>query len=136
MRSKLFLVVLLSMFAVPVWAINKCTAPDGRVSYQEAKCADDARVATIKAPATPSGATSLDDRIKSAAEKCGFAKLPEYPEIGWSEERFLSCSVAALYGGIKINSTETAFGVSKQYVLSNYKAYVYVRGGKVVTIQR
>lgn len=131
----MFLAAVL-LAASPAWAVNKCTGPDGKVGYQDAPCAKDARASTITAPAPLSGATSLDDRINLAAKKCGVAKLPEYPEIGWSEERFLSCSVAALYGGIKINSTETALGVSKQYVLSNYKAYVYVRGGKVVAIQR
>jgi hypothetical protein len=30
--------VLLPFLCAPVWAINKCTAPDGKVSFQDAPC--------------------------------------------------------------------------------------------------
>lgn len=121
--------------ASPAWAINKCTGSDGKVSYQEASCAESATVRTISPAALPAGAQSLDDRIKSAARRCGVANLPEYPAIGWAEDRFLSCSVVGLSGTPKINTTETAAGVSKQYVFRYYKTYVYVRGGVVVAVQ-
>lgn len=39
MRAKIVLMVLLSMGIAPVWAINKCTEPDGKVVYQDAACA-------------------------------------------------------------------------------------------------
>lgn len=131
-------VILLAcaLAAGPGWAINKCTGSDGKVSYQEATCVESASVRTIRPAALPAGAQSLDDRIKSAAQQCGVANLPEYPAIGWPEDRFLSCSVVGLSETPKINTTETAAGVSKQYVFRYYKTYVYVRGGVVVAVQR
>lgn len=39
----IFACVALSVFAVPVAAINKCTGQDGRVSYQEAACPNSAK---------------------------------------------------------------------------------------------
>ena len=117
-------------------AINKCTGPDGKVAYQEAACAGSGTATTIKSTPSTQNMNDLDTRIKRAAEKCGVTKLPEYPEIGWTEEQFLSCSVVALSGTPAINITETAAGQSKQYVFRYYRTYVYVRGAKVVAIQR
>lgn len=31
-------IVLLMVFAAPVWAVNKCTGPDGKVVFQDAPC--------------------------------------------------------------------------------------------------
>lgn len=136
MKNQTVVMLLLAALCAPAWAVNKCTGPDGKMTYQEAKCADGAKTVAIKLQAPPAGVTSLDDRIKQAADKCGVGKLPEYPEIGWPEDRFLSCSIVALSSSPKINTTETAAGVSKQYVFSYYRTYVYVRAGKVVAIQR
>ncbi len=77
----------------------------------------------------------MDDKINGAAQQCGVAKLPEYPAIGWPEDRFLKCSVVGLSETPRINRTETAAGVSKQYVFDYYRTYVYVRGGLVVAVQ-
>ncbi len=124
-----------ALVAGPGWAINKCTGVDGKVSYQEAKCVESASAKTIRPAALPAGEQSLNDRIKSAAQQCGVANLPEYPAIGWAEDRFLSCSVVGLSEIPKINTTETAAGISKQYVFRYYKTYVYVRGGLVIAVQ-
>lgn len=125
----------MTLAAGQAWAVNRCTGPDGKVTYQEAMCSDNATAVTIKPQYQPADTGSLDDRIRIAAKACGLSKLPEYPEVGWSEERFLACSVVALSGTPKINTTETAAGVSKQYVFRYYRAYVYVRGDKVVAVQ-
>ncbi len=41
LKPALFAAVLL--IAAPAWAINKCTGPDGKVTYQEAACPADAK---------------------------------------------------------------------------------------------
>ena len=55
----LILASALLAFTVPVWAINKCTAPDGKVSFQDAPCAGKGETLNVR-PATghaaPSGA--------------------------------------------------------------------------------
>jgi hypothetical protein len=130
----------LAALSAPAWALNKCTAPNGKVEYRQGDCSPDSQSLPIPsaccAPSNPDAGLGLDERIKRAAAKCGVDKLPEYPSIGWTEERFLSCSVVALTQTPLINTTETAFGTSKQYVFRYYRAYIYVRDGKVTTIQR
>jgi len=124
------------LITTPAWAINRCTGADGKVSYQEGTCAHDAAAKAITPVAQPRSSQSLNDRINNAAKQCGVAKLPEYPAVGWSEDQFLNCSVVGLSETPKINTTETANGVSKQYVFRYYKTYVYVRRGMVAAVQR
>ena len=38
-----YCVLVLTLVCTPVWAINKCTGSDGRVTYQEAACPTDAK---------------------------------------------------------------------------------------------
>jgi hypothetical protein len=140
MKPSLLAAALLAALCAPAWALNKCTAPDGKVQYQNGDCSPGSKSLPIPSaccsPTNTDAGLGLDERIKRAAAKCGVDKLPEYPSIGWAEERFLSCSVVALTQTPLINTTETAFGTSKQYVFRYYKAYIYVRDGKVTTIQR
>ena len=135
----LLIAAALSALCAPAWAVNKCTGADGRVTYQEGDCSPGSKTLPIPSaccsPSNSDAGLGLDERIKRAAIKCGLDKLPEYPSIGWAEERFLSCSVVALTQAPHINTTETAFGTTKQYVYRYYRAYVYVRGGKVTTVQ-
>ena len=35
-----FLLAAALFAAAPVWAINKCKGPDGKVTFQDAPCAD------------------------------------------------------------------------------------------------
>lgn len=133
--KKAAILVMCALAIAPAWAINKCTDAGGKVSYQEGKCAGDASSQAIKPVALPRDSQSLDAKINSAAKQCGVSNIPEYPEIGWTEDRFLSCSVVGLSETPKINSTETAAGVTKQYVFRYYKTYVYVGASKVTAVQ-
>lgn len=38
LRRAVFLMAL--FFAAPAWAVQKCTAPDGKISYQDVECVD------------------------------------------------------------------------------------------------
>lgn len=140
MKNTYITACVLAVLCVPAWAVNKCTAPNGKVEYQEGDCSPGFKSLPIPSAcctATTSDASlGLDERIKRAAAKCGVDKLPEYPAIGWTEEKFLSCSVVAFTQTPLINTTETALGTSKQYVFRYYKAYIYVRDGTVTAIQR
>ena len=42
--------VALALAALPASPINKCVGKDGKVSYQEGKCADEAKASTLAAP--------------------------------------------------------------------------------------
>lgn len=82
-----------------------------------------------------------DEKIAEAKLKCG-GKLPTYPSIGMSESDFLQCTVIGTLTKPIVNTTETAAGILKQYVLGDYgisgvdPKYVYVTNGKVTAIQR
>lgn len=43
MRTTLLIVTAALLAASPAWAINKCTGPDGKVTYQEIACPTDAK---------------------------------------------------------------------------------------------
>lgn len=45
--------------AAPVWAVNKCTGPDGKVSYQEAPCADSHVAKEVKISTSPAATSSM-----------------------------------------------------------------------------
>ncbi len=47
----LTLVALLA--AAPAWAVNKCTGPDGKISYQETPCAGQGGELKIRSQGTP-----------------------------------------------------------------------------------
>lgn len=135
-RTMLF-ALLAATLCAPAWAVNKCTGADGRVVYQEASCdATTKAAAQVKTWNVSSGGSDYEERLRRATTECGIEKMPDYPEVGWSEEKFLQCCKMSHGPSPVINRTETALGVSKQYVFDYYKAYVYVRGGKVVAIQR
>ncbi|MEO7159057.1 MAG: hypothetical protein ABIX00_00840 [Polaromonas sp.] len=54
----LLIAAALSALCAPAWAVNKCTGPDGKVTYQDAPCTNkggaiEVRPASGHAPATP-----------------------------------------------------------------------------------
>jgi hypothetical protein len=59
MNHHLITAALLAALCAPVWAINKCTGPDGRVVYQDAPCAGKGEVLDVK-PAAGRGAANID----------------------------------------------------------------------------
>lgn len=123
---------LLTLLCTPAWAINKCTGPDGKTTYQEEPCANGANTTTIQKVAT---ANTSEERERQATQACAIGPLPQFPAVGWTEEKFQNCSLISLRETPKINTSENAQGISKQYVFRYYRAYVYVRGGRVTTIQ-
>lgn len=165
-KLAVFLAAALSA-AVPAWAVNKCTGPDGKVMFQDAPCPGtgitvaedlarkkeerekDAAGATKKKAENPTS-VDVDQMVKAAMQKNEEALaaararckngLPEYPAIGMPEDQFRNCTqFGVLTPYSDLNQTETAAGVSKQYVYSSRVGgirYVYTRNGVVSAIQR
>lgn len=161
------LVLGAAVIAAPAWAANKCTI-DGRVVYQDQPCpgtgmsvaedmankqaararAEKAReAAAAKPPPTPvkdeyqlqaeARLREIDEKVATAKAKC--SSFPSHPTVGMKEEQFLRCT----YFGLaitpeRINETETAAGVTKQYVYRTVAdiKYLYTRNGVVTGIQR
>lgn len=116
-------------FAPMAWAVNKCTAADGRVVYQEAPCPSDAKASRIGAEPKPQAGA-----YESLKASCG-GKLPGLPEVGWTEGRFLTCTLTGAMRAFKVNETTTASGTLRQYVLRAPGFYVYAQDGKITAVQ-
>jgi hypothetical protein len=69
---------------------------------------------------------------------CG-NRIDEQPAVGMTESRFLQCTrFARTWDHLRVNETETRFGVSKQYVYASYAPirYVHVINGTITAISR
>ena len=161
----LFAAALLA--ASPAWAVNKCTGPDGKVMFQDAPCpgtgitvAEDLARKKEEREKGVAGATKkkaenptsvdVEQMVKAAMQKNEEALaaararckngLLEDPVIGMPEDQFRNCTqFGVLTPYSDLNQTETAAGVSKQYVYSSRVGgirYVYTRNGVVSAIQR
>ncbi|MFE1573753.1 DUF4124 domain-containing protein [Comamonas odontotermitis] len=129
-------------FSPSAWAINKCTDASGKISYQEQPCTASSKgqeVAirdTKPADSQDNYSAVLNKRIRDAAKTCGVDDLPIYPDIGWSEEKFLQCSRFGVVSPAgKVNVTRNAAGISKQFVYRDSDVYIYTNNGVVTSIQ-
>lgn len=170
MSKKAFFLIV-ALLAAPAWAVNKCTGPDGKVSFQDAPChkgetvgQELARKQALKEQAAVEqehglsdrqakveadlkewearkkamGFKSSEDKLDEAKAKCG-GNLPALPTIGMKEAQFRQCTTfGILIDPERINETETAAGVTKQFVYSKTSEirYLYIRNGVVSGIQR
>lgn len=83
---------------------------------------------------------SKDTEAKMVATEARCGKpVPQVPFVGMKEERFLSCTWLGAFGDYTINETQTARGLSRQYVFSDalqWARYVYTVNGIVAVIQK
>lgn len=155
--------------AAPVWAVNKCKGPDGKVSFQDSPCpksgitvAEDLEqkkerqreneaalaarskgdnLITEDIQRRLQAARQASDEVLNAARARCTNGVPEYPKVGMTEFEFRNCTQhGLLIAHSDVNQTETAAGLSKQYVYSGARnigiRYVYIRNGVVTAIQR
>jgi len=139
MNIKTALLALTCLAVSPAWAINKCTGADGSVTYQEAACGSSAKSEAMKVPSGPPP-NKWESMVREAMAKarvyCKTDEIPYYPEIGWTEEKFLRCTRIGVVGASKVNITENDGGISKQYVFRLVDSYIYTRNGVVTSIQK
>ena len=129
-------------FSPSAWAINKCTDASGKVSYQEQPCTSSVKEQELTIRSTQSASSQddysaiLDRRIRDAAKTCGMADLPIYPDVGWTEDKFLQCSrFGVVSPASKVNITRNATGIFKQFVYRDSDVYIYTNNGVVTSIQ-
>lgn len=81
-------------------------------------------------------AASLNQHLAGIENQCG-GKLPDYPEVGMSDEAFRLCTIHARYGGIRQIVVSESGGVPlRLYVFSSERAHkVYSMGGVVTRIE-
>ncbi|MDZ7864969.1 DUF4124 domain-containing protein [Acidovorax sp.] len=85
MVRQLFMATACLALAAPVWAINKCTGPDGKVSFQDAPCAGNGKGEKVEVRLSSSGigtaaaapaAASPASGASAAAPAAGAASVP------------------------------------------------------------
>lgn len=88
MVRQLFMATACLALAAPVWAINKCTGPDGKVSFQDAPCAGNGKGEKVEVRLSSSGigtaaaapaAASPASSASAAAPVAGAASAPATP---------------------------------------------------------
>ncbi len=155
------ILALASTACVPAWAqIYKCPDAGGRTVIQQVPCAASGALVggeikrrEVEARAKLEAEKERDKRAQAErdrelrqyaedeAEKKATCqgKLYETPTIGMAEKAFLLCTVTGRGRASAVNQTQTAAGVTKQYVYrSEYSSgpkYVYTRNGVVAAIQ-
>lgn len=116
---KSFVVLVIAVSAtLPTWAINKCTAPDGKVTFQDATCPGGQVAKSIGQPqptgtprksainkdqALPMSEEDLKQKVRSALKDPNSA---EFKDVQWIEGKSICGQVNAKnsyggYGGFK-----------------------------------
>ncbi len=147
-----------SMACGSVWAINKCTGADGRVVYQATACPGSGDIVgnEIAHREAERKATAQREQHEQEASRRAWAQhrlneqtrlqsckgqIHDVPFVGMTVHAMENCTrFWERYGaGARVNETETAFGISRQYVFNlrdNNIRYLYTANGIVTAIQR
>ena len=72
---------------------------------------------------------------------CGGKPVVQTPEVGMTEHQFLNCTSVGRSMFWTVNETQTANGISRQYVITNSfytnkVKYLYTRDGMITGLQR
>lgn len=142
MKNTLWICLAAVLLAAPVQAINKCVAPDGRVSYSDSPCPASSRNRAVDPPAyRPPVHRYVPPPVTEQQ-----STLHVYANTHWREsvirrqvEIGMPAELARAIRGepSRINRTRTARGTREQWVYGDVgrRDYVYVDNGTVSAIQ-
>jgi hypothetical protein len=99
----------LALAATHAAAINKCVDKAGKVSYQDAKCPDDAKQDVLKAPPPPSSNAPSEPAAQGASKASAPGDDPEDPKM------LDLVSVQVGYEGCTMASADFASAHAAQY---------------------
>jgi hypothetical protein len=145
-KSRIFGLILF-MTTCTAFSQNKCTLSDGLVVMLNRSCPANGTVGEDMARREYEFKARDDERIKqnqanldsikAVNKKCAPSGFVDEPVIGITEHRFRNCTFVAEHIS-KINVTQTANTISRQYVIKDNFGikYVYTRNGMVTSIQR
>lgn len=118
--------LLALVLSAPAHAVNKCTGADGKVTFQDAPCPNNAAAAEVKIWKEPPGdpmAASINSAI--ATGKVMIGMTAQQVRSSWGSPT-------------KINSSIGSYGKHEQWIYDrgNYRSqYVYVENGVVTAVQ-
>lgn len=141
-------VAALLLSAAPVWAVNKCTGPDGKIAFQDAPCEGRGEKIEVR-PASGDGRPDWQRRIDDSTEeiKKGYQAINDACNargitalaIGMPKDDALC--VPGWRFPKSTNTTSTASGVREQVVFGGFgrldakRKYLYFGNGKLTAIQ-
>jgi len=140
MFSRFAMVVSAAALALPAWAVNKCTEPDGRVVFQDAPCQGVGEKLKIPGERKASDGSKSSDDLQTRFEQ-NMRILREQQEIA---DRPVSIGMTAeevisTWGRpMKVNTTVTPGKRSEQWVYRRGRSrtqYVYLDNGVVRATQ-
>lgn len=152
-----FFLLVVGLFTAPAWAINKCIGPDGRVVYQATACPGSGEIVgnEIARRETERKAAAQREQYELEASRRAWAQhrldeqtrlqsckgqIHDVPFVGMTVHAMENCTrFWERYGaGARVNETETALGIRRQYVfnLRDNIRYLYTANGIVTAIQR
>lgn len=158
-----YFALAVSMGAAPAWAVNKCTSPDGRVSYQEHPCTVGGEKVDTRPSSSgvgePGFAHSLNSLKQSSSEYTDAVKKASEARIKQINAIKAECdarNVSKLVIGMaaedalcvpgwrfpkKFNNTTTETSFRQQVIYGGYDKYddppkyLYFENGKLTGIQ-
>jgi len=132
--------LLLAALSAPAYAVNKCTGPDGKVTFQDTRCVGQGEAVQLKSVNTPTGGSSTTkatpDWKQQAAQ--ADARLAIQSAIERHEAvRGMTLTQLDLAMGQpeRVNTGDYAHGSRTQRVYERGPKtwYVYTDGGDIVT---
>jgi len=117
--------VAICLAVLPAWAVNKCTGPDGVVSYQEEPCAA-GKGQELKLQPVPAS-TPIEAKFANAiaSGKVMLGMTADQVRRAWGTPT-------------KINASTGSYGRHEQWVYDRgnfVSQYVYIRNGTVSSVQ-
>ena len=127
MHKKICLFVAIVLLHASAWAVNKCTEPDGQVSFQDAPCSLSTKTAEkLKLPFVQP-TTEEDSRINAAiaAQRIRIGMTAQHVRRSWGEPT-------------KINLSVGSYGKNEQWIYERgdfVSQYIYLQNGIVTSAQ-
>lgn len=127
MRYQTHLFAAIVLLHSQAWAVNKCTGPDGKVSFQDAPCDLSAKSSEkLKLPDV-APTTAEDSRINAAiaAQRLRIGMTAQHVRRSWGAPT-------------KINLSVGSYGKHEQWIYARgdfVSQYVYLQNGVVTSMQ-
>lgn len=133
--------LLVTLFAAPTWAVNRCTGPDGAVVFQDAPCAGKGEALNVRPASGHANAASLQAAERSKREVAGIEHSSKVNQAITRGEPLVGMTRAeldqAMGAPTKVNA-DNYQGRRKDQIIYERRGqtwYVYTDDGMVTSIQ-
>lgn len=129
----------LAALCAPAWAVNKCTGPDGKVTYQEAACEGGKKINLSGAGQSDPSSNGSNYWKREIARQARDEKVESAISQGQVFIGMTADDARQSWGKpTKINSSVGSYGKHEQWVYdrgNSRSQYVYIQNGVVTSTQ-